>query len=115
MAASTIAALYKTRWLIEVFFRNLKQILRIKSFMGTSRNDVEIQICTALIIMLVLVWLRHIAKYKWALANLVASLRLNTFTKIDLFKWLDELFSPPPDPENLARGIDFLIHYLYLP
>ncbi|MCH5327298.1 MAG: IS4 family transposase [Duncaniella sp.] len=100
LAASTIAALYKARWLIEVFFRNLKQILRIKSFVGTSRNAVEIQIWTALITMLVLVWLKHIAKYKWALANLVASLRLNTFTKIDLFKWLDEPFSPPPDPQN---------------
>ena len=102
LAASTIAALYKARWLIEVFFRNLKQILRIKSFVGTSRNAVETQIWTALITMLVLVWLKHIAKYKWALANLVASLRLNTFTKIDLFKWLDEPFSPPPDPEIIA-------------
>lgn len=104
LAASTIAALYKARWLIEVFFRNLKQILRIKSFVGTSRNAVETQIWTALITMLVLVWPKHIAKYKWALANLVASLRLNTFTKIDLFKWLDEPFSPPPDPENYCLG-----------
>ena len=86
LAASTIAAIYKARWNIEIFFRNLKQLLRIKSFIGTTRNAVEIQIWTALITMLILTWLKHIAKYKWAMANLVVSLRLNTFTKIDLNK-----------------------------
>ena len=102
LAASTIAALYKARWEIEIFFRNLKQLLRIKSFIGTSRNAVETQIWTALTTMLLLCWLKRIAKYKWALANLVVSLRLNTFTKIDLFKWLDEPFTPPPDNTMLA-------------
>lgn len=101
LAASTIAELYKARWLIEVFFRNLKQLLRIKSFIGTSRNAVEIQIWTAMITMLILTWLKHRAKYKWALANLVVSLRLNTFTKIDLEKWLNEPFTPPPDDDIL--------------
>lgn len=97
LAASTIAALYKARWEIEIFFRNLKQLLRIKSFIGTSRNAVETQIWTALATMLLFCWLKHIARYKWALANLVVSLRLNTFTKIDLVKWLNEPFTPPPD------------------
>ena len=104
LAASTIAALYKARWEIEIFFRNLKQLLRIKSFIGTSRNAVETQIWTALTTMLLLCWLKRIAKYKWALANLVVSLRLNTFTKIDLFKWLDEPFTPPPDNAILPLG-----------
>ena len=102
LAASTIAALYMARWMIELFFRSLKQLLRIKSFIGTTRNAVEIQIWTALTTMQLLCWLKHIAKYKWALANLVVSLRLNTFTKIDLFKWLDEPFTPPPDDVLLA-------------
>ena len=97
LAASTIAELYRQRWQIEIFFRNLKQLLRIKSFVGTTRNAVEIQIWTAMITMLLLCWLKHTAKYKWALANLVVSLRLNTFTKIDLEKWLNEPFTPPPD------------------
>ena len=83
-----------------VVFRNIKQLLRIKSFIGTSRNAVKTQIWTALTTMLVLCRLKRIAKYKWALANLVVSLRLNTFTKIDLFKWLDEPFTPPPDYET---------------
>lgn len=97
LAASTIAELYKARWNIEIFFRNLKSLLRIKSFIGTTRNAVEIQIWTAMATMLLLGWLKHIAKYKWGLANLVVSLRLNTFTKIDLEKWLNEPFIPPPD------------------
>ncbi|MBO5798911.1 MAG: IS4 family transposase, partial [Paludibacteraceae bacterium] len=42
------------------------------------------------------------AKYKWALANLVVSLRLNTFTKIDLEKWLNEPFTPPPDASMIT-------------
>lgn len=100
LAASTIADLYKARWNIEIFFRNLKQLLRIKSFIGTSRNAVETQIWTAMTTMLILAWLKHIARYKWALANLVVSLRLNTFTKIDLQKWLDEPFTPPPQPSE---------------
>jgi len=104
LAASTIAALYKARWMIEIFFRNLKQLLRIKSFIGTSRNAVEIQIWTAMLTMLLLTWLKHRAKYKWGLANLVVSLRLNTFTKIDLEKLLDEPFTPPPCETVLYRG-----------
>ncbi|WP_278846613.1 IS4 family transposase, partial [Porphyromonas gulae] len=72
LAASTVAALYKSRWQIEIFFRNLKQLLRIKSFIGTSRNAVETQIWTALTTMLLLCWLKHTARYKWGLANLVA-------------------------------------------
>ena len=83
-AASTIAQLYKSRWMIEIFFRNLKQNLHIKSFVGTSRNAVEIQIWTALITMLLMSYLRQTAKYDWHFSNLVSSLRLNTFTKIDL-------------------------------
>lgn len=105
LAASTIAAFfYKARWQIEMFFRNLKQLLRIKSFIGTSRNAVEAQIWTAMLTMLLLVWLKHRAKYKWALANLVVSLRLNTFTKIDLEKWLNEPFTPPPNEGKTDTG-----------
>ena len=47
--------------------------------------------------MLLLSWLKHTAHYQWGLANLVVSLRLNAFTKIDLEKWLNKPFTPPPD------------------
>jgi len=82
---------------IEIFFRNLKQLLHTKTFVGTSANAVKIQIWTALITMLLLFYLKQIAQYPWCLSNLVSSLRLNTFTKIELEKWLNEPFKPPPD------------------
>ncbi len=102
LAASTIADLYKSRWEIEIFFRNIKQNFSIKSFVGTSRNAVEIQLWSALITMLILSFLKQIAGYKWILSNLIASLRLNTFTKIDLQKWLDEPFTPPPETTEIT-------------
>lgn len=72
--------------MIEIFFRHIKQLLKIKSFIGTSRNAVETQIWTALSTMLLPCWLKHVVKYKWWLANLVVSLRLNIFTNIELNK-----------------------------
>lgn len=74
-AASTIAQLYRSRWQIEIFFRNLKQNLHIKSFLDTSQNDVEIQIWTVLITILLLHYLKKLAKHPWHLSNLTASIR----------------------------------------
>ena len=74
-AASTIGELYKSRWLVEIFFRHVKQLLHIKSFVGTSQNAVEIQLWTALITILMLKYLQFKASYDWNLSNLVASLR----------------------------------------
>ena len=100
LAAGTIADLYKARWKIETFFRDLKQNFHIKSFVGTSPNAVEIQIWTALITILLFAVLKQQATYKWHFSNLVSSLRLNTFTKIDLCLWINEPFTPPPEAEN---------------
>ena len=61
---TTIAAIYKDRWEIELFFKALKQNLKVKSFVGTSRNALLIQIWTALIAMLLLKWLHHLSKAK---------------------------------------------------
>ena len=93
--ASTVAELYKQRWQIEIFFKELKQHLKINSFVGTSQNAVLIQIWTALITLLVLKFLKQIAKYNWSLSNLVAFLRMNLFVKILLQQWLDKPFKPP--------------------
>jgi len=90
--ANTISELYKSRWQIEIFFREIKTLLHIKSFIGTSHNAVMIQIWTALITILILKFLQKLAKYGWRLSNLVAFIRLNLFVKIDLQKWLDEPF-----------------------
>lgn len=106
--ANTISELYKARWQIEIFFREIKQLLHIKSFVGTSENAVMIQIWTALITILVLKVLKAIAKYPWYLSNLVAFIRLNLFVKINLQKWLDEPFiEPEPPPIKSYQGVLF--------
>ena len=88
LSAGTIAALSKARWVIEIFFRSIKQNFHIKNFVGTSSNAVEIQIWTALITILLFAVLKQQATYKWHFSNLVLSLRLNTFTKIVLYQWI---------------------------
>jgi hypothetical protein len=93
--AETISNLYKSRWQIESFFKDLKTHLKIKTFIGTSANAVEIQIWTALTTMLILKYLKAISKHNWCLSNLIAFLRLNLFVKIDLQYWLDTPFKPP--------------------
>ncbi len=97
--ANTIAELYKSRWQVEIFFREIKQLLHIKSFIGTSENAVLIQIWTALITILILKALKATAKFKWHLSNLVAFIRLNIFVKINLLLWLDKPFEEP-EPYN---------------
>ena len=69
---TTIAAIYKDRWEIELFFKALKQNLKVKSFVGTSKNALLIQIWTALIAIMLLKWLHHLSKAKWSFSNLVA-------------------------------------------
>lgn len=94
--ATTIGAIYKDRWEIELFFKALKQNLKVKSFVGTSRNALLIQIWTALIAIMLLKWLHHLSKAKWSLSNLASMLRLNLFTYRDLGRWLDNPFGTPP-------------------
>ena len=108
-AVSTIARIYKDRWQIELFFKALKQNLKIKTFVGTSANAVRVQIWTALIAMLVLKYLQLSSRLSWALSNLVALVRWNLFTYRDLWAWLDNPYETPPlEPPvvqlNLALG-----------
>jgi len=108
-SANTIGELYKSRWQIEIFFREIKQLLHIKTFIGTTHNAVMIQIWTALITILVLKALKAMAKFNWHLSNLVAFIRLNIFVKINLQDWLDKPFDEPPieNPQNLFQGALF--------
>ena len=98
--ADTISQLYKARWDVEVFFKQLKQLFKVKTFVGTSPNAVRIQMWTSLIAILLLNYLKRKAEYKWNLSNLVNFLRINLFVKIDLWKWLNnpiiKLNKPPP-------------------
>lgn len=95
LAAGTIAEIYRQRWQIESFFKAIKQNLRIKTFVGTSENALHIQIWTALIAILMLRYLQLTAKWGWSLSNLIAMIRLNLFTYRDLWKWLNDPFTPP--------------------
>lgn len=96
--ANTISELYKARWEIEQFFKDIKQLLKIKSFLGTSPNAVLIQIWTAMITILILKYLKACAKFGWCLSNMVAFLRINLLVKFDLSKLLDNPFEQPPEP-----------------
>lgn len=105
LAASTIGAIYKDRWQIELFFKALKQNLKIKTFVGTSENAVNVQIWTALIAMLLLKFLWLKSTWAWSLSNLAAMLRFNLLSYRDLWAWLDEPFKIPiviPDRQQLA-------------
>lgn len=94
--STTVAAIYKERWQIELFFKALKQNLTVKSFVGTSENALRIQIWTALIALLLLKWLHHLSKANWSLSNLASMLRLNLFTYRELTKWLHNPTETPP-------------------
>lgn len=103
--ATTIASIYKDRWQIEVFFKTIKQNLKIKTFVGTSSNALMIQIWTALIAILVLKYLKFRSMFGWSLSNLVAMLRYNLFTYRDLWAWIDNPYEVPPivpDSEQLS-------------
>ncbi len=108
LGATTVAAIYKDRWQIEIFFKALKQNLKIKTFVGTSANAVKVQIWTALIAILILKYLQLLSRLKWSLSNLVALLRMNLFTHRDLMAWLNQPFETPPVPyeqEQLALNL----------
>jgi hypothetical protein len=94
--ATTIAAIYKDRWQVELFFKALKQTLKIKTFVGTSANAVRTQVWTALIAMLVLKYLQLKSTFSWSLSNLAALLRQQLFFYRDLWAWLDDPFQAPP-------------------
>ncbi len=106
--STTIAAVYKDRWQIEIFFKTIKQNLKIKTFVGTSPNALKIQIWTALIAILLLKYLKFSSRFAWSLSNLIAMLRYNLFTYRDLWAWIDSPYEVPPivsAGEQLALGL----------
>jgi hypothetical protein len=106
--ATTISAIYKDRWQIELFFKALKQNLKVKTFVGTTENALYIQIWTALITMLLIKYLQFKSKFKWSLSNLVAFLRWNLFTYRELWKWIDNPFDVLPlQPDSVQYEFPF--------
>jgi len=106
--ATTISAIYKDRWQIELFFKAIKQNLRIKTFVGTSENALYIQIWTALIAMLLIKFLQLKSTFSWSLSNLVAFLRWNLFSYKDLWEWINKPFEVLPEiPQPLQMELPF--------
>jgi len=103
--ATTIGAIYRERWQIELFFKALKQNLKIKTFVGTSPNAVRIQIWTALIAILLLKILQFKSSFAWALSNLVALLRWNLFTYRPLWEWINRPYDTPPQSPLLQSEL----------
>lgn len=94
LAASTLAAIYKDRWQVELFFKAIKQNLKIKAFVGTSKNAVMTQIWIAMITYLLLAFARHSAKAGWTVQRIMRVIQLNLFERRSL---TSILIPDPPD------------------
>ena len=105
----TIAAIYKDRWQIEIFFKTLKQVLKVKSFVGTSRNALLSQIWVALIAYLMLSYLKYVSKFGWSLYTLMSILPTNLFVVRNLMDWLNAPYQPksnsPPERGQLLLAL----------
>lgn len=103
-SARTIAQIYKERWQIELFFKAIKQQLKIKSFVGTSKNALLSQLWVALITYLLLAYLKFKSKFQWSLYTLCSILPTNLFSKRNLWDWLDAPFyERSKAPPNLLQ------------
>jgi putative transposase len=89
-----VAELYRRRWQVELFFKWIKQNLKIKAFYGTSRNAVLIQIWTALIAYLLLVWVKFKTKAGWGLLELTRLAQIMLLERLNLWAILG---LRPPD------------------
>ncbi len=107
LRASTIGQIYRDRWEIELFFKVLKQHLKIKTFVGTTENALKTQIWTALIAILLIKYMQFKSKCALPLCRLVALLRLSLFTYRDLWAWLDDPFEVPPEHPPIQPALVF--------
>lgn len=93
LAATTIAQIYKSRWQIELFFKWIKQNLKIKSFLGTSKNAVMTQIWVAMCYYLLLTYIKYQTKYSFSLLQLSRVIREMLFER----KALIDILTLKPD------------------
>ena len=91
LKASEVAAIYKERWQIELFFKWIKQNLKVKSFLGTSQNAVMTQLWIALCVYLLLCFFKFMAKFRGSISEILRLLQLNLFEK----RPLSDLLKPP--------------------
>ncbi len=106
LAATTIAQVYRQRWQIELFFKWIKQNLRIKSFLGRSSNAVLTQVWIAMIVYLLLAHLKFQLRLAWSLSQILRLLQLNLFARRRLDRLLQQHDSPP-NPQDLQTALAF--------
>jgi len=106
---ATIARIYKERWQIELFFKCIKQQLKVKSFVGTSKNALLSQLWVALTAYLLLSYLKFKSRFGWSLYTLSSILPTNIFARRNLWDWLNSPFNEPskdpPDSSELLFDI----------
>lgn len=107
LAASTIAKLYKERWKVELFFKTLKQNLKIKKFLGTSENAVKAQIFVALIAYLLLQILRFSVKSEISAPDAMAVVGVMLLMKENIYRLLGKLPRIRRHPPPLQTMFDF--------
>jgi putative transposase len=100
LAAQTIADLYKARWQVELFFKWLKQNLKLKGFLGTSKNAVLTQIWAALCVSLLLAYLKFVSRIDLSMQQIARLLQLNLFLRRNLLA----LFKNEPPPLRSPPG-----------
>jgi hypothetical protein len=108
-SAATVAAVYKDRWQVELFFKTLKQQLKVKSFVGTSPNALLSQLWVALIAYLLLSYLKFKSRFGWSLYTLSSILPTNLFVKRSLWDWLNAPFKAagPAPPRVIQYELAF--------
>ncbi|MEX2488407.1 MAG: IS4 family transposase [Pseudomonadales bacterium] len=99
LSAATIAAIYKDRWQVELFFKAIKQNLKIKAFVGTSRNAVLTQLWIAMITYLLLAFARYSAKVGWTVQRIMRVIQLNLFER----RGLREILNPDPPRDKKSE------------
>ena len=111
LAASTIAAIYKQRWKIELFFKWIKQNLKIKTFLGTSRNAVMAQIWVAMIYYLLLAYIKFMSKTRLSLTDFARRVKEGLMMQMDLLELLCLVKSnpfKPPDGQGASQMVFIL-------
>ena len=108
LAASTIAAIYKQRWQIELFFKWIKQNLKIKTFLGTSKNAVMAQVWIAMIYYLLLAYIKFISQTRLSLTDFARRVKEGLMLHMDLLELLC-LVNPnaikPPSVQNTNQMV----------
>jgi len=111
----TIAELYKARWSIEIFFKELKQTLQLSDFVGYNENAVKWQVWIGLLAHLLIRFLKHQSKWKLSFSRLVGTIKSALWMRVNLMETL-EIYgtaSPPKRPVVNSEQLNFKGFELY--